>query len=459
MRLCLIVLWVVLLFPVDVVAAQNGVTSLQQLLEQVKQQRVTEQQRLQQRELRFLQAQKQQQALLDQARADKLKQLKSLAPLQAELDRGQQQIDQLTQQLQEKSKNLSSLQGTFSRVAGELAASLNQSLTATEFPDRSSELQRLSAVEGLPTISDLESLWLLMQEEMTASAGVKHYPGQFVDSSGAVINEQLTRVGPFTVFNNKGFLRYLPESKELIFPSRQPSSEYLRVAQNVVHSRGEQSRLRDVIIDPTRGALINQLSHSPSVRERVEQAGLIGLIILALGGVGGVVALWRMVWLGWTALKVAGQLKRIEAPMESNPLGRVLIKAARYSTVNDENYQFKLDEAVLAELPALERGHNFIKLLAAVAPLLGLLGTVTGMILTFQSISLFGNGDPKLMAGGISQALMTTVLGLVVAIPLLFGHSFVVSLSRTVVQRLDEQSAGLLARRLERSREGETNDA
>ena len=107
-----------------------------------------------------------------------------------------------------------------------------------------------------------------------------------------------------------------------------------------------------------------------------------------------------------------------------------------------------LDDAITREVPVLERGQSMIKLLASVAPLLGLLGTVTGMIATFQSISLFGTGDPKLMASGISQALITTMLGLIVAIPLLFLHSLIASRSRKLVQILDEQSAGLISRRM-----------
>ncbi|MCP4045074.1 MAG: MotA/TolQ/ExbB proton channel family protein, partial [Gammaproteobacteria bacterium] len=131
-------------------------------------------------------------------------------------------------------------------------------------------------------------------------------------------------------------------------------------------------------------------------------------------------------------------------------LGRIMLAAADAPSETDDLLLLKIDEAILAEIPALERGTGLIKLLAATAPLLGLLGTVTGMIVTFQSISLFGTGDPKLMAGGISQALVTTVLGLVVAIPLLFGHNLVASLSRSLVQRLDEQSAGMLARTMEK---------
>jgi biopolymer transport protein ExbB len=204
-----------------------------------------------------------------------------------------------------------------------------------------------------------------------------------------------------------------------------------------------------MIIDPTQGSLLGMLSIEPDIAERIKQAGTIGLIIIALGALGLLITLWRVIYLLWVSARVRGQMKKISEPKPGNPLGRVLLQAQQFSTRKEENLEFKLDEAVLVELPKLERGHNFIKLLAAVAPLLGLLGTVTGMILTFQSISLFGNGDPKLMAGGISQALMTTVLGLVAAIPLLFGHSFVNSLARNLIQRLDEQSAGMLAKSLE----------
>jgi biopolymer transport protein ExbB len=160
-------------------------------------------------------------------------------------------------------------------------------------------------------------------------------------------------------------------------------------------------------------------------------------------------ACWRLLYLGVVYFRIRQQLQHLQAPSLSNPLGRVLQSVQGIDLHDDELLQLKLDEAVLAEMPALERGNGVIKLLAATSPLLGLLGTVTGMILTFQAISLFGTGDPKLMAGGISQALVTTVLGLVVAIPLLFSHSIIAYLSRSMIQRLDEQCAGVLARSVE----------
>ena len=191
------------------------------------------------------------------------------------------------------------------------------------------------------------------------------------------------------------------------------------------------------------------LSFTPDLRERIQQGGTIGLIILVLGLFGLLLTLWRLGYLFMAARRISGQLVRVDQPQADNPLGRVLLAVKGVSVAEEDMLQLKLDEAVLAEIPALERGNGLIKLFAATSPLLGLLGTVTGMILTFQAISLFGTGDPKLMAGGISQALVTTVLGLVVAIPLLFGHSVVAYLSKTLIQRLDEQCAGVLARAAE----------
>ena len=158
----------------------------------------------------------------------------------------------------------------------------------------------------------------------------------------------------------------------------------------------------------------------------------------------------RLATLGRVAGKVNRQLREPGNANANNPLGRVLLAAGDSGERDIDAIELLLDEAILRETPALQRGLGLLKLLAAVAPLLGLLGTVTGMILTFQSITLFGTGDPKLMAGGISQALVTTVLGLVVAIPLLFSHTLLSSRSRTLIQILDEQSAGLIASQVSR---------
>ena len=124
--------------------------------------------------------------------------------------------------------------------------------------------------------------------------------------------------------------------------------------------------------------------------------------------------------------------------------------AEKQDTANVETLELKLAEAIFREMPKLTRSLLFIKIISVVAPLMGLLGTVTGMIQTFQAITLYGTGDPKLMAGGISQALVTTVLGLTVAIPMVLLHTLVSGRSKRIVQVLQEQSAGIIAEHSER---------
>jgi len=150
---------------------------------------------------------------------------------------------------------------------------------------------------------------------------------------------------------------------------------------------------------------------------------------------------------------VRNQLKFPNDPGKDNPLGRVLntFKGTETEKLDQtaEVVELRISEAVLKEVPVLERYQSFLKLAVAAGPLLGLIGTVIGMILTFQSITESGSSDPKLMAAGISQAMIATVLGLSIAIPLLFMNAWLTSMSKSIVQVLDEQSAGLLAERLE----------
>jgi biopolymer transport protein ExbB len=206
-------------------------------------------------------------------------------------------------------------------------------------------------------------------------------------------------------------------------------------------------------IDPSRGSILGLLVQTPSLLERVDQGGLIGYIIVVIAFVGLLLVIGRMLILARVAHRVRLQKQSAKGD-PGNPLGRVLAVYEANQEMNSEALELKLDEAILKETPPLERGLTTIKVLSVIAPLLGLLGTVTGMIRTFQAITLFGTGDPKLMAGGISQALVTTVLGLLTAIPLVLLHSLVRDRSKALTQLLDEQAAGLVAERAEREGEG-----
>ena len=417
---------------------------LDQLLREVKQSQGVQGKINKTREARFLAEKNQQASRLAAAKAKLLKQQSLSDQLKSQMDSNEKQLGQLEIELKNRSGVLGELFGVARQAAGDLKADLENSIISQQFPNRSKQLDELVNNKALPTIDQLESLWFTLQQEMTESGKVVHYQTEILTASGEPKPAKVVRIGGFNALAEGRYLRYLPETGKLAELSRQPGSKYTSLAADFIETTSGQA---DVALDPTRGVMLSLLIQTPDVFERIKQGGIIGYIILALGVAGFVFAIWRLVVLTSIGAKMTQQMENTE-PDNTNPLGRVFAAAQKNGAQDTETYELLLDEAITKEIPQLEKGQSMIKLLAAVAPLLGLLGTVTGMIATFQSISLFGTGDPKLMASGISQALVTTMLGLVVAIPLLFLHSLVASRSRTLVQILDEQSAGLLSKRL-----------
>lgn len=451
MRFRLAVVVVFLLSPLSGVAqqetpAQPQITNLDQLLDTVRDTQRQQRARDAQREERFLRDKQEQQALLSAARRDFEQHKNENQPLLDVTEGNAAQIQRLQAQLHEVVGDMGDLATTFREFSGDFSAVLQDSMITAQLPRRSEQLRALASADTQPSIDDIQSLWVLLQEEMTEAARVTVFEAPVVLVDGTATRRPVLRVGPFLSFSERDFLRFVPQTGELLVLSRQPAARYRDAAQEFVAHPGSVAA---ITVDPSRGSLLGLLSYTPNLRERIDQGGMIGYITIALGLLGMCLAGWRGLYLGVLYFRIKEQLRHVQAPSAANPLGRVLQSVAGIDLYKEDLLQLKLDEAVLAEIPALERGNSLIKLLAAIAPLLGLLGTVTGMILTFQAISLFGSGDPKLMAGGISQALVTTVLGLVVAIPLLFSHSVIAYLSRSMIQRLDEQCAGVLARSAE----------
>ncbi len=444
--------WCVALCSPVMVAAQAGeapaqqITNLNELLESVRDAQRQQQARNAQREQRFLRDKQQQQELLSQSRREFERSKNENQPLLAVTEANALEIERLKTQLADVVQEMGDLSSTFREFSGDFSAVLQDSMISAQFPERRQQLEALAAATTHPTIDEIQALWLLLQEEMTEAARIAQFEAPVIQVDGSATPAQVLRVGPFSAYSDGSFLRFVPETGELLVLSRQPAARYRDAARAFIEQPGV---IAPITVDPSRGSLLGMLSYTPSLRERIDQGGMIGFIIIALGTLGMAMACWRGIYLAVVYFRIRNQLQRVTTPMPSNPLGRVLKSVEGVNPRDEELLQLKLDEAVLAEMPALERGNGVIKLLAATSPLLGLLGTVTGMILTFQAISLFGTGDPKLMAGGISQALVTTVLGLVVAIPLLFSHSIIAYLSRSMIQRLDEQCAGVLARSAE----------
>lgn len=413
---------------------------LQSLLEQVKNDRSQEKQALAKRESVFVNDRNKQKELL-KAASKKLEEVEARSEsLRRSYDTNDLEIARQNAVLKEKMGALGELDGIVKQIAGDLDVIIDTSLVSAQKPDRDKILDVLSSRKELPSLQELEELWILAMDEMVESGKVVTFPGKIVTAAGNEIEQDVTRIGVFNAVSAGRFLRNLPETGKLIEPGRQPGQRYLDMAQDLEMA---ESGLHPFPIDPTRGAMLALLVQVPDLKNRIEQGGLVGYVILFIGLIGVLISLERLFVLVQTGRKVKQQLKSKKP--DNNPLGRIMQVYLKNSDVDTETLGLKLDEAVLKEMPKIQRGLSTLALLAAVSPLLGLLGTVTGIIETFQSITLYGTGDPRVMSGGISQALVTTVMGLLVAIPLLLFHSLLSSKSNTLVQVLDEKSTAFVA--------------
>jgi len=354
-----------------------------------------------------------------------------------ELDR---EIEELQAQLNERQGEFGELFGAARAAAADLEELLGDSLISTQFPGRGDDLAEIAQASSLPTIEQLEGLWYTMLQETSEQGKVVRYDASVIGNDNQSSQEQVVRIGPFTALTEQGYL--INSGESLRYLARQPGGGALAAAERVYEHTG--SGVVEGMIDPSLGTLLGMVVETPTIRERVDQGGWIGYVIIVVAAFGILLAVFRWLMLMITSMRVKAQMNS-STPSSSNPLGRIMEVYHQYRSEDLETLQLHLDDAVLKEIPKLERGLNLIKVLAAASPLMGLLGTVIGMIVTFQAITLFGTGDPKLMAGGISQALITTVLGLIAAVPLLLLHAFAAGASRRLAQTLEEQSVSFVA--------------
>ena len=432
-------------------AQDDGARSMAELLRLIEQGQARDSQDARKREAAFAQNKNQQQSLLNQARAERTRAEQTSASLEASFETNQQQIITARQALDERLGALKELFGVLQTVSGDAQGRFSASLTNIEYPDRSAFLFELGAkmagASSLASIADIETLWGMLQKEIVETGKVTRFNYLVTKADGQQEEMEVVRVGAFNIVSENGYLEYDSGEKSIAELLRQPEGRYASTAGDMMDADGGAV---DFGIDVTKGGILGLLVESPTVKDRIEQGGIVGYCIIALGIIGLIIAILRFFALSNASRKVTAQLKRDTASSD-NPLGRVLAAYESNTGADTETVELKLSEAALKEMPDLTKGLLFIKVVAAVAPLMGLLGTVTGMIKTFQVITLYGAGDPKMMAGGISQALMTTVLGLVVAIPMVLLHTVVSGQSRKIVNILQSQSAGLVAQHSERN--------
>jgi len=433
--------------PAAAAEPEATVTSLDQLLAKVRAEHEREKALNAQRESEFLKEKSRQEVLLAKARSGLYAAQSQNAPLQARVDANEAEIARLRKELQKNVADMGDIYTVYNQFAMDFKTVLNESQTGAQFSGRADTLERIHQPDKLPSIDDMENLWLLVLEEMNESGKVVRYSGKIVNASGDNRQADIIRVGNFSAYSGGEFLRFVPETQEFIAPRRQPESHFTRMAEDFADAA--PGELAAAPLDPTRGNLLGMLARTPDILERIRQGGKVGYLTIAVGLTGLLLTLYRIIYLWRAKAGFSRQLQHLQSPQTDNALGRIMLRAQSATVKDEETIQYVLDEAILKEIPRLEHYHSVIKLFAAIGPMLGLLGTVTGMIKTFEAISLFGGGDPKLMAAGISEALVCTVLGLLVAVPMLLSHNLVTSLARDLIQRLDEQSAGILARALE----------
>ena len=425
--------------------------TLDDLLEQTRNSRNQEARENQARVAKFQAEMNQQAALLAQAKAEKAEQERRANALGAAYDVNEKKLTELTTQLTAKQGNLGEMFGVVRQVATDFSSTVHNSMITVQYPTREEFVSKLSQTKALPSIKDLEQLWFEMQREATESGNVTRFKAKVIQSDGKPEEMEITRVGPFTAVAGKKFLSYLPGDKSFAILPRQPEdfSGYAKDLSKATEGYTEAA------VDPTRGVLLQLYAQRPNVWERIKRGEAVGYVIITVGVIGLICFFYQVRYLLATRSAVKRQLASLDRPTQDNPLGRVLSSFkgdAAKANEDAEVVELRISEAVLREVPSLERFQPFLRLAVAAGPLLGLIGTVIGMIITFQSITESGSSDPKLMAAGISQAMIATVLGLGIAIPLLFANAFLSSISRHIVQILDEQSTGLLAERLEGQR-------
>jgi biopolymer transport protein ExbB len=435
------------LLTVSSATAQEDVESLDELLQDVRDRAAEVTLENVERESGFREERDQRQSILEDTQTELSAQTERGDRLRAQFDSNEVEIEQLNETLRIRTGDMGELFGVFRQQAADARSIIDGSLVSAQTPARRKVIAKLTEKTTLPVIADLQGLQVLLLEEMIESGVVVRFAAEVDDARGVNITDEVVRVGVFNVLGEDGYLLADQSDSRMSILPRQPERRVVRVARKYFAATSGNMRLA---IDPSRGTLLSLVIQAPGIVEQATYGGGIGYAIILMGIVGFTIAILRFLSLRKTGAQISRQLKA-STVAEDNPLGRVLKVYTENKTIAVDVLERKLDEAILRETPQLERFQGIVKVIAGIAPLMGLLGTVVGMIRTFQTITLYGTGDPKLMADGISQALVTTVEGLVVAIPLVFLYALIADKSRELVEILEEQSAGIIARHAEKT--------
>jgi len=355
-------------------------------------------------------------------------------------------LARLEEKLRLETGSLGELFGVVRQNAKELGTELSSTVNSVDRAEHTATVDQIIDAKSLPSMPQLTGLWMSMVEQIQASSELSKSQIAFINGEGNTQTVDAYRLGSIGLVTEQGYVSWNTQREDAIAYLKQPSNGPTLASLSAL-ANGDVS---NVVVDPSRGFMLEQLALTPSLTDRLQAGGVVGKVILGLLAIGLIIALVRGISLAIARQKIRAQLKNPEQAGD-NPLGRVLAVYRKEQNQTVEALELRLLEAVVDEQTHLEKGLSMLKLLAALAPMLGLLGTVTGMIETFQVITQFGNGDPKVMAGGISMALVTTVLGLVAAMPLLLAHNILSTQSENIRNILEKQGIGLVAEQAEKT--------
>jgi biopolymer transport protein ExbB len=424
------------------VATTSQANTLDDLLKEVKNDRVSVAKLDKKREAEFKADLNKQKALLAKAKKEEAAQQARNKRLTKAYAANEIRLSQKEVELDTATGTLGEMFGVSRAAAANAYGQIATSIVSAQYPGRGEVLDKIANAKAIPALEDLEELWFALQTEMTESGKVAKFDTEVTNLDGSKSTESIIRIGTFNLVSDSGYLTYNDEVAQVQPLPKQPAGHISGTASSFY---GETSGYAPVFVDPSRGAILSLETRKKTLEEFFHEGKEVGYAITLLLIIGCLIALERFIVLSGMSSKIKAQEKNLDQPNENNPLGRLLKVYFDNSNVDAETLELKLDEAILRETPQVDRGINLIKMFAAIAPLMGLLGTVIGMIMTFQTITLFGTGDPKIMAGNISLALVTTALGLICALPLILIHSVIAGKAKAVLQKLDEQSAGLIA--------------
>lgn len=427
----------------------NTLAASSELVQETKQASHVQKQHNAEREAGFMLTEKEFKAQKNALIAERKKLQKESDELSSVFSSNEQSLATLEQQLHLETGSLGELFGVVRQTAKDLNSELKNSVTGSINANNAQVISDIVAAKSLPSMTQLTGLWQTMTQQVQASSELALMPVTVINGAGHRSEINAYRLGNMALVGDEGFLRWDNKKSVATYYSQQPD-----LAPSVATlSDMQQQQVMMMAVDPSRGIMLEQLANSPTLKDRLQAGGVVGQIIIVLLVIGLLISLFNGARLLVIRQQIRTQLKD-PTHIGNNPLGRVLSVYDAEKTRSVEALELRLLETIVDEQQGLEKGLSMLKLLAALAPMLGLLGTVTGMIETFQVITQFGNGDPKVMAGGISMALVTTVLGLVAAMPLLLTHNILSSQAESIRTILEKQGLSLVAEQAEK----ETNN-